>query len=50
MKDKAMFNGLAPLVTSEKVNIENNRLEKNNIPAAQNGAKASRWDLLIAKK
>lgn len=49
-KYKTIFNGLAPLVTKEKVKIENSKLEKNRIPAAQKGAKASKCDLFIARK
>ena len=45
-----MLSGLAPLVTEENKKNDNNKLEKNKIPAAQNGANASRCDLFIAKK
>ena len=49
-KYKTTLSGLPPLVTLINVNIENNELETNKMPAAQNGANASRCDFLIAKK
>ena len=49
-KYKAIFNGFPPLVTEDNIKIENNKLEKNKMPAAQNGANASRCDFLIARK
>ena len=50
MKYKTTLSGFPPLVTAPKVKMENTKLEKNKIPDAQNGANASRWDLLIARK
>lgn len=41
-KYKTMLTGLPPLVTDMKVKIENKELDANKMPAAQNGANASR--------
>ena len=41
-KYKTILTGFPPLVTDMNMKIENKELEKNRIPAAQNGANASR--------